>query len=145
MSNNELIHIFAADSAGTKAGTFAEHSSKAAGFGLVGLVVPSTSSGRPCGQDVLERRLDSAQLLLCRLFGGATRLQSFSLPGRGSWFNESSQLVESERVWLVISFCNGLTVDDDRYVKLLRAAVNLRILWRQSVIGVIGPSGYVEV
>lgn len=144
MDQNSALGVFLADSAGTRPDTFASEASKQAAAGMVGLFVPSTEDDQPVAHDVFERRIESAQLLLNGLFGGSSVSSSFGFPCRGSWVDNSGR-VQSERSMLVVSFVPGIAADSIQWSKMLRACDSFKILWRQSVIGVIGPNGCEEV
>lgn len=144
LDQNSALGVFLADSAGTRPDTFASKAADRIAAGMVGLFVPSTEGDRPVSHDVFERRIESAQLLLNGLFGGSSVFSSFGFPCRWASVDDGGRVV-SERSMLVVSFVPGIAADSIQWSKMLRACDSFRILWRQSVIGVIGPNGYMEV
>jgi hypothetical protein len=109
----------------------------------VGLIVPSTEDNEAISQDDYERRLDSAMLLMSRLFGGATVYSCLGLPGRGVWIDDEGHAVQ-ERVWLVVAYTD-IVLGSDSYNQLVQAARSYRQLWRQSAMAIIVNGHYTEV
>ena len=107
-------------------------------IGIVGLVVPSlNSSGRRIGQDELNRRLESARLLLGHVLDNPRVL---ALAGSTSLL-DGAGYPRVSRVWIVFALTS---CDDTQWLELKSAGEQLRRLWGVSV-GLVGPYGFTEV
>ena len=105
---------------------------------MTGLVVPSLdSTGRGIGQDELNRRLESARLLLGHVLGNPVVL---AVPGSSSLL-DAAGYPRVSRVWIVFAM---VQCSDSQWLELKSAGEQLRRLWGVSV-GLVGPYGFMEV
>jgi hypothetical protein len=105
---------------------------------ITGLVVSSLdSSGRRIGQDALNKRLASAQLLLGHTLGNPHVL---SIPAQVSQL-DSAGYPRVSRSWIVFAM---VECSDGQWLELKSAVGQLRRLWGVGV-GLVGPYGYQEV
>jgi hypothetical protein len=105
---------------------------------ITGLVVSGLdSSGRHVGQDRLNKRLESAQLLLGHALDNP---KVISIPAQISQLDQAGYPVVG-RSWIVFALVDA---SPDQFLELRISARKLGRLWGRSV-GLMGPDGYTEV
>lgn len=105
---------------------------------ITGLLVSSLDgSGQHIGQDRLNSRLNSAQLLLGHVLDNPVVL---SVPGQVSQLDPAGY-PQADRVWIVFALVES---DSVQWLEFTAGARRLRRLWGVDV-GVVGPFGYAEV
>ncbi len=105
---------------------------------ITGLLVSDLdNSGRHIGQDRLNSRLNSAQLLLGHVLENPVVL---SIPGQVSQLNSAGYPLVS-RAWVVFALVEPTR---DQWLEFAAGARCLRSSWGVDV-GVVGPYGYTEV
>ena len=128
---NDKAHVlaFAGDPYGVRPGSFANRTigwGRLGPTGVIGIFVPNADdSGRPCGQDVYNSRVESWHRNLGLLFDA---------PGMGP---------DSGRSWFV--FCLAPDVAQEAWDRFIVSVRQCRVLWSVSAVDIVGPSGYERV